>query len=88
MIQVRNKGEQDLGIEDATQHWDESVFAFIPVASITISAPQLDIDKPENSKACENLEFNPWHSLQAHQPLGGINRLRRKVYKTSAKHRK
>ena len=30
----------------------------------------------------ENLSFTPWHCLEAHRPLGGINRLRRTVYET------
>ena len=34
---------------------------------------------------CEKLEFTPWHSLEAHRPIGGINRLRQKVYYSSAK---
>ena len=87
MIQVRGKDETDLGIEDATKHWDETTYAFVKVASITISAPQLDIDSEEKKAECENLVFTPWHSLQAHQPLGSINRLRRKVYDASSDHR-
>jgi prostaglandin-endoperoxide synthase 2 len=30
----------------------------------------------------ENLSFSPWHGLDAHRPLGGINRVRRTVYQT------
>ncbi|POZ54026.1 hypothetical protein [Methylovulum psychrotolerans] len=32
----------------------------------------------------ERLSYNPWHCLQAHEPLGSINALRRVVYKNSA----
>ena len=39
------------------------------------------------SSAGEELVFNPWQSLAAHQPLGGINRLRKPVYLSSAEHR-
>lgn len=38
-------------------------------------------------EACEEMAFTPWHALTAHQPLGGINRLRRQVYLGSAIHR-
>ena len=31
-------------------------------------------------KLGENMSFNPWHSLQDHQPLGSINALRQAVY--------
>jgi catalase len=88
LIQVRNKNEKDLGIEDATIVWNEAQFPFIPVATITITTPQLDIYSPENETHCENLAFNPWHALADHQPLGSINRLRKNVYNVSATHRK
>lgn len=88
MVQVRNKDEEELGIEDATTVWDETRFPFIPVAKITIAAPQADIYSPENEARGEDLVFSPWHSLAAHQPLGGINRLRKDVYTVSAEHRK
>jgi len=29
---------------------------------------------------CENLSFNPWHTLPAHEPIGGIQRVRKAVY--------
>lgn len=88
MVQVRNKDEEGLAIEDATAVWDEAHFPFIPVAKITIAAPQVDIYSPENEMRGEDLVFTPWHSLASHQPLGGINRLRKDVYTVSAEHRK
>lgn len=84
MVQVRDKNAANIELEDATTHWDESEFKFIKIASITIPAPQIDIDSPEHESACEKLVFTPWHALAAHEPLGGINRLRKKVYSTSA----
>lgn len=85
-VQVRGK-EEELGIEDATSIWDENQFPFVTVAKITIRAPQRDINTPMALERCENLVFNPWHSLADHQPLGGINRLRKPVYLSSAEHR-
>ena len=87
MIQVRSQGESDLGIEDATSRWDENSFPFVSVATITITAPQPDIDNAEHEANCENLIFTPWHALASHQPLGGINRLRKDVYSASSQHR-
>jgi hypothetical protein len=83
MVQVRDNDENNLQLEDATKRWDESEFEFIKVATITIPAPQPDIDSVQYEEACEKLVYNPWHSLVDHQPLGGINRLRKKVYSTS-----
>ena len=31
-------------------------------------------------KRSEPLSFSPWHGLVDHEPLGGINRVRRRVY--------
>ncbi|NQY64837.1 MAG: catalase, partial [Alteromonadaceae bacterium] len=87
MVQVRDKGETDLGIEDATKRWDEQDFPFISIAKVTIYAPQSDLDSVESEADCENLIFTPWHSLVSHQPLGGINRLRQDVYNRSSTHR-
>ena len=50
----------------------------MPVASITI--PAQSFDSPEQDAFCENLSFTPWHCIDAHRPLGGINRVRRVVY--------
>ena len=81
MVQVRGD-EDDLEIENASKLWNEHV----NVARITIVAPQ-DIDSAEREAECERLVFTPWHSLAAHQPIGGINRLRKAVYEASAQHR-
>lgn len=78
-IQVRNAGEEKLHIEDATELWPQP--DYIPVARLTIPAPQTE------QLYCEEYFFTPWHSLTAHQPLGGINRLRKAAYIASAKRR-
>ena len=41
----------------------------------------------EQNLACDNLSFNPWHSLPEHRPIGGINRLRKAVYETVSAYR-
>lgn len=72
-------------IEDACVEWDAVAFPFVPVAKIVI-APQ-DFERPEQRALCEDLIFTPWHGLQAHRPLGGINRLRLGVYEASSRMR-
>jgi hypothetical protein len=33
----------------------------------------------------EKIAFNPWNTLQEHQPLGGMNRARKHIYTELAK---
>ena len=69
-------------IEDPTVPWTS---AFQKVATLTIvkqsftSEAQMDFG--------ENLSFNSWHCLPAHQPLGSFNRARKVVYETMTKYR-
>ena len=76
-VQVRSRPEA-MPIEDPTIEWRESDAPFVPVARITI--PRQTFDTPERAAFGENLSFTPWHGLDAHRPLGGINRVRRTVY--------
>ncbi|MCG4455322.1 catalase family protein [Pseudomonas sp. MMS21-TM103] len=65
-------------IEDPSVEWDESISPFQTVAEIEL--PAQDFDSIEQNFVCDNLAFNPWHSLPEHRPIGGINRLRKVVY--------
>lgn len=85
-IQTRNVGTGGLNIEDATKTWPDEVDSYVSAARITIRVPQSPL-APNAVASCEKLAFTPWHSLAVHRPLGGINRLRRKVYSDSASHR-
>ncbi|MCW5601478.1 catalase family protein [Nitrosomonas sp.] len=71
-----------LSVEISTDEWEENIAPFFKVATITI--PKQDFDKPAQNKFCENLSYNPWHSVSEHRPLGGINRIRKVVYSTIA----
>jgi hypothetical protein len=77
-IQVQPRTTSSMEIEDATCLWKERDSQFITVATLTI--PSQTFDSPEQMQFAENLSFNPWHSLVAHAPLGGLNRMRRAVY--------
>lgn len=72
-------------IENAAVVWDEGRSPFQKVATITIKNQAFT--SAENEAACEAMTFNPWQSLAAHQPLGGINRVRKPVYSEIAKFR-
>jgi prostaglandin-endoperoxide synthase 2 len=67
-------------VEDPTIEWREQDAPFVPVARLTI--PRQGFDTPERRAFGTNLSFTPWHGLDAHRPLGGINRVRRVVYET------
>jgi hypothetical protein len=78
-------GKVDSEIEDVCTLWDEAQYPFVTVARITI--PPQDIATAERQEFCESLVYTPWQGLADHRPIGGINRLRRKVYEESAKKR-
>jgi hypothetical protein len=67
-------------VEDPRIAWEESVSPFVPVARLRI--PAQPFDTPERDAFGENLSFTPWHCLDAHRPLGGINRIRQTAYET------
>ena len=79
LVQLR-KLPTEMPIENPTIEWSEKDSPFIPVARITI--PVQAFTTPEQLKFCENLSFTPWHAIPEHQPLGGINRVRKTVYGT------
>ncbi|NOT84411.1 MAG: catalase family protein [Methylococcaceae bacterium] len=70
----------EMPLEDPTLEWREEDSPFIRVAKITI--PAQTFTAPEQLAFCENLSFTPWHAMPEHQPLGGINRVRKTVYDT------
>ncbi len=66
-------------VENALVAWDQALSPFIKIARIDIPA-QIFTSQAQKD-FCENMSFNPWHSLKQHMPLGGINRARRQVMK-------
>ncbi|RON06326.1 catalase family protein [Pseudomonas brassicacearum] len=72
-------------IEDTSIEWRESDAPFETVARIQI--PAQDFDTPALNLQCDNQSFNPWFGLEAHRPIGGINRLRKAVYEAVSDYR-
>ena len=66
-------------VEDASAEWPESVSLYIPVGEITAQA-QESYSPARRAYVDDHLQFNPWHSLVAHQPLGQIMRARKVAY--------
>jgi hypothetical protein len=83
--------EKAFPIEDAMVYWPEPGGAtsalsaeFREVARVRIKSGSKALDE----RACEDLAFNPWNGLKAHQPLGSLNRARLAVYQRSERVRK
>jgi catalase len=72
-------------IEDPSVLWKETDSPFIAVATITI--PSQQFDTPEQQQFCEALSFSPWNTLEAHRPIGALNRVRKIVYQASSSFR-
>jgi catalase len=73
-------------VEDATIVWDEEKSPFRTVATLVVE-PQPAWILGTSEKTEDALAFSVWHGLVAHQPLGGINRVRKSAYQFSADYR-
>ena len=56
------------------------------VATLTI--PPQEFDSDERKQFDESLSFNPWHTLQVHEPAGSINLARRSIYEAGTQARR
>lgn len=74
------RNAKTMPVEDPTIVWNEKESPFYPIATLKI--PQQSFDGAKQQQFCENLSLNPWHSVEDHRPLGGINRVRKVVYET------
>lgn len=75
---VQPRSSSSLSVEDSMTEWKESEAPFLKVATIRI--PRQAFDTAAQNEACENLSFNPWHTLPEHKPLGVTNRMRKVIY--------
>ena len=76
---VQPRTSNAMSVEDTQTEWTEAEAPFHKVVTITI--PKQVFATAERDALAENLSFNPWHALPQHRPLGGVNRIRRVVYK-------
>ncbi|MDO9330208.1 MAG: catalase family protein [Pseudomonas sp.] len=83
-IQRQDPGKY-MPIEDTSIQWKEKDVPFETVARIRL--PAQDFDTPALNVQCDNQSFNPWFGLEAHRPIGGINRLRKAVYEAVSDYR-
>ncbi|MDN4545172.1 MULTISPECIES: catalase family protein [unclassified Pseudomonas] len=81
----RQDANKYMPIEDTSIEWKESDVPFETVARINV--PAQDFDTPALNLQCDNQSFNPWFGIEAHRPIGGINRLRKAVYEAVSDYR-
>ena len=72
-------------VENATLDWSALGAVKVQVASIEL--PLQDPTTTESLQAAESFHFNPWHALEAHRPLGSLNRARLSAYRASQRFR-
>jgi len=82
MVQLQTNPDS-MPIENPTVAWSSP---FQKVATIKIKKQEFDSNAQRSYG--ENLSFTPWHSIEAHRPLGGVNRARKLVYEQVAKFRR
>ena len=68
---------EDMPIEDAMVEWKEKDSPYRKVAAIRI--PSQAFESADQIALAESIAFNPWHCLEAHRPLGGMNRARKAI---------
>jgi hypothetical protein len=73
-------------IEDAAVAWPEAQSPWVTVARVH-AGPQAAYGDELVRPIDEGMQFNPWHALAAHRPLGSIMRVRKAVYAMSKRFR-
>jgi hypothetical protein len=73
-------------VEDPTVEWKEDEAPFRKVATIRVH-PQDSWEPGRVDAVDERMRFSVWTGLEAHRPLGNINRARNAPYKHSAEFR-
>lgn len=72
-------------VEDCSVEWDESKFPFETVGKLVLPKGQAVFDPARRIFWEDKMKLNVWYGLEEHQPLGSTNRLRKELYKASAK---
>ena len=80
------RDKDSMPIEDATVVWHEELSPFVAVARLTVPA-QTGWSEAKAARVDDCMHFSPWNGLEAHRPMGRINRIRRDSYDLSARFR-
>jgi hypothetical protein len=73
-------------IEDASVEWPQELSPYVAVARLKV-AQQAAWSEERARRIDEGMQFNPWHALAAHRPLGSVMRVRKEVYAMSKRFR-
>lgn len=84
-VQLRTNADT-MPIEDASAEWPEKESPYVPVARVTVP-PQPAWSEARARQVDDSLAFSPWHGLEAHRPLGSVNRARLEAYVEGARFR-
>lgn len=74
-------------IEKGDADWSQDDSPYVAVARITV-APQDAWTEEKAAQIDDGMAFSPWHCLEAHRPLGSLNRVRKTAYEASQAFRK
>ena len=74
-------------VEDCSKPWDEEKYPFETVATVTLPKGQDVFDSKRRAYWDDHMKLNVWYGLEAHQPLGSVNRLRKSLYQASVQKR-
>lgn len=77
----RDLNEQS--VEDTSTPWDEEKYPFETVAKITLPKGQDVFESKRRAFWDDHMKLNVWYGLDAHRPLGSVNRLRKSLYQAS-----
>jgi len=77
----------DQSVEDCSIPWDEEKYPFETVAKVTLPKGQDVFDSKRRAFWDDHMKLNVWYGLEAHRPLGSVNRLRKSLYQASVKKR-
>ncbi|KAK5732264.1 hypothetical protein LTR17_010710 [Elasticomyces elasticus] len=70
-------------VEDCSKPWDEEKYPFQTAAKITLTKGQDVFEAKRRAFWDDHMKLNVWYGLEAHRPLGSVNRLRKQVYQAS-----
>ena len=73
-----NTDLEKMPVENAQKAWSEEESPYLRVGRLTL--PVQTAWDPAKDAYFEDMSFSPAHSLEAHRPLGGINRARLAAY--------
>ncbi|HEX8615607.1 MAG TPA: catalase family protein [Telluria sp.] len=77
---------ETMPIEDSSVEWPEEESPWVTVAHLR-ALPQAAWSENLSKAVDDGMQFNPWHSLAAHRPIGSIMRVRKAAYAMSKQFR-